>query len=232
MIIHCEYEQGSEAWMRARAEVPTASEFHHLVTPKGKIKNGEAAKTYLAEKLAQKWLGGPLQGGGSWATEQGTIREQDAIPGYTFDTGVVVERVAFVTTDDGRVGCSPDGLIGETSGIEVKCPQPQTHVKYLLAGVVPDDYVLQVQGSLWVTQRPTWVFLSFCPKFPSLTLTVEPDLDIQESISEALALFLTKFQSGWERLCELNGGPPPPKPPPATDRPRFTWEQDQNDVPT
>lgn len=231
MIIHREYEQGSEAWLRARSEIPTASEFHNLVTAKGKIKEGEGPKSYLAEKLAQKWLGGPLPGFSSFATEQGNLREDEAIPGYCFEHSVQIDRVALCTSDDGRIGCSPDGLIGEDSGIEVKCPQADTHVKYLLGGRVPDDYVIQVQGALFVTQRPHWVFLSYCPKFPQLVLNVEPGPDLQEMLAEALALFLTKFDSGWQRLCELNGGPPPPKPEASKDRPRFTWEQDQNEVP-
>lgn len=230
MIIHREYEQGSEAWLRARAEIPTASEFSNLVTPKGKLREGEMLKSYLAEKLAQKWLGGPLPGFGSWATEQGTLREDKAIPSYCFEYGVEIDRVAFCTSDDGRVGCSPDGLIGEDSGIEVKCPQPQNHVKYLLAGVVPDDYVIQVQGALFVTGRPNWVFLSYCPKFPALVLTVEPDPEMQEALAGALALFLTKFDSGWQRLIELNGGEPPQKPKPSTERPRFSWEPQSEEL--
>ena len=234
MKIHREYEQGSEAWFRARAEIPTASEFSNLVTPKGKIKEGQGPASYLAEKLAQKWIGGPLPQSSSFAMEQGSIREEKAIPWYSAWFEVAVEKVGFCTSDDDLVGCSPDGLIGEDGGIEVKCPQAQTHVKYLLEGVVPDDYVIQVQGALFVTQRPKWVFLSFCPKFPALVLEVTPDPDLQDAIAGALATFLTRLDSGWKRLCEINGGPPPPKPAPATDRPKFSWEQqtDENDVPT
>lgn len=224
MIIHREYDQGSEAWFRARAEIPTASEFHNLVTPKGKVREGQMVQSYLAEKLAQKWLGSPLPGFGSWSTDQGKIREEEAIPWYAFELGIQVERVAFCTTDDGRIGCSPDGLIGENQGIEVKCPAPDTHVKYLLQNNVPDDYVAQVQGALFVTARPSWVFMSYCPKFPAFIVTVEPEPDIQEALAEALALFLTKFESGWDRLCELNGGYPPERPQPSTERPRFSWE--------
>jgi hypothetical protein len=230
VIIHREYEQGSEAWLRARAEIPTASEFSNLVTSKGKLREGEMVKSYLAEKLAQKWLGGPLPGFSSWATEQGSIREGEAIPWFCFEHNVQIDLVAFCTSDDGRVGCSPDGLIGEYNGIEVKCPQPQTHVKYLLAGVIPDDYVLQVQGSLFVTGRPTWTFLSYCPKFPALVLFAKPDPEIQDTIAEALALFLTKFDAGWERLVEMNGGEPAPKPAAATERPRFSWEPQSEEL--
>lgn len=232
MIVHTEYEQGSEAWLRARAAIPTASELHNLVTPKGKVKTGDGPKSYLATKLAERWLGGPLPGFSTWATEQGSLREAEAIPWYSFETGIAVQRVGLCTTDDGLVGCSPDGLIGEDNGLELKCPEPKNHVKYLLEGVVPDDYIVQVQAALWVTQRPRWTFLSYCPKFPALIVSVEPDEVIQQAITDALARFLAYLEDGWQALCNLNGGPPPPKPPPTTDRPKFSWECDQNDVPT
>lgn len=233
MIVHREYEQGSEAWLRARSEIPTASEFGNLITPKGEIRKGQMPQSYLAEKLAQKWLGGPLPGFGSWATEQGGIREGEAIPWFCFEHSVQIDRVALCTSDDGRVGCSPDGLIGDDGGIEVKCPGAAVHVKYLLSGTIPDDYIPQVQGSLFVTGRPQWTFLSYFPKFPALVLQVEPDAEFQEHLAEALALFLAKFESGWQRLCDLNGGPPPEKPRADTERPRFSWEQqtDTEDVP-
>jgi Na+/alanine symporter len=59
MKIH-EAGQGSVEWMQARSGIPTASEFDALVTPKWKVKTGDGPKTYLAKKLAEWWLGGPL----------------------------------------------------------------------------------------------------------------------------------------------------------------------------
>lgn len=208
MKIITDFEQGSLAWMTARASVPTASEFKNLVTPLWAISTGEMPRTYLCEKLAEWWIGGPLQGFSVFSTEQGKILEEEARPGYEFDTGETVQKVAFCTTDDGRVGCSPDGLIGDDGGIEIKCPQIQTHVKYLLDGILPKDYAAQVQGSLYVTGRKWWKFLSYCRKMPSLILTVTPDQKAQAAIQEALELFLSKFEIAKARLIELNGGPP------------------------
>lgn len=208
MKIHTDFEQGSLAWMQARAGVPTASEFGQLVTPKFEVRKGGMPDTYLAEKVAEWWLNGPLAGFNAFATEQGHLLEEEAKPGYTLETGDEVQKVAFCTTDDGRVGCSPDGLIGDDGGVEIKSPQISNHVKYLLAGKVPDDYVAQVQGSLFVTGRKWWRFFSYCRKMPSLILTVEPDPVAQGAITDALAKFLARFESAKARLIELNGGPP------------------------
>lgn len=208
MIIHREFEQQSLEWMLARSAIPTASEFDCLLTPEFAIRKGEMPKSYLAKKLAEKWQGGPLASFNAFDMEQGSILENEAIPWYELETGTTVERVGFITTDDGRVGCSPDGLLGNASGIEVKCPAAHTQTAYLIAGVLPKDYAAQVHGSIYVTGLTTWRFLSYRRHFPPLLLTVERDDKIILAIREALETFLGQFDNGWNRLCEINNGPP------------------------
>lgn len=212
MKIHKEYAQGSEAWLFARAGIPTASEFDNLVSPvKLEIRTGETPKTYLATKVAERWYG-PLPQPPVFAMEQGNILEERARPWYEFTYGKVTEQVGFITSDDGRIGCSPDGWFGG-SGIEIKCPQIVAHTKYLLAGKLPDDYKLQVQGSMLVTGAPVWTFLSYHNSFPKLVLTIERDEKAIAVLREALDQFLEKLDAAYARLCELNGGPPPKRRP-------------------
>jgi hypothetical protein len=210
MKVH-DVAQRSEAWMNLRSGIPTASEFDNLVTPEGKVRawSTQMPNTYLAKKLAEYWLGGPLLTFNTFDMDAGTILEEEAIPWYEFEFGVTIDRPGFITTDDGLVGCSPDGwLAGEERGLEIKCPAPDTHVKYLLAGECPPDYRAQVQGSMWVTGVKQWTFLSYRRRFPALVLTVERDEAMQAALTDALAAFLAKFEAGKKRLIELNGGPP------------------------
>ncbi len=202
------HKQGSVEWMQARAGIPTASEFDRLVTPEFKIRDGEMPKSYLAGKLAEAWQGAPLLSAVTFDMDMGNILEDEAIPWFELEYGKPVERVGLITTDDGLIGCSPDGLIGDGNGIEIKCPRVETHVRYLLDGKLPKDYGPQVHGAMFVTGRPCWTFLSYRRHFPPLVLTVERDEEIQEKLAEALALFLAKFQTARERLEEINGGPP------------------------
>ncbi len=199
MIIH-DVLQGSPQWLKLRAGIPTASEFHRLVTPKWKIKTGDGPHTFMCEKLAEKWTGMPLpQASGFGALEQGTILEEEALPYFTLTTGREIRRVGFITTDDGRIGCSPDGLL-DGGGIEIKCAQAQTHVSYLLDGVVPDDYLAQVHGAMLVTGADYWEFLSYRRNFPPLHVTVGRDPDIQKVLRAALDLFLENFDKALARL--------------------------------
>ena len=71
--------------------------------------------------------------------EQGQFLEEKAKPAFTIETGIQIENVAFITTDDGLFGCSPDAMIACESGVEIKCPRLETHVGYLLDGVLPSQ---------------------------------------------------------------------------------------------
>jgi hypothetical protein len=216
MIIH-EVEQRSVEWMQLRAGILTASEMNQILTDELEPRTGEMVNTYMARKVAENWFGGVLPGFSNYNTDAGEIIEQEAIPWFAFEYGVEVKKVGFITTDDGKVGCSPDGLL-EIGGIEVKSPQAQNHFKWLLKGKLPGEHAAQVHGSMWVTGATEWKFLSYHRRTPALVLTVERDDAIQARIREAVEMFLDKFDRAKARLIEINGGPPPsqtPRPTPA-----------------
>lgn len=207
MKIH-ECEQGSADWLIARSGIPTASELDRLVDTKFAPRTGETPKSYLAMKLAEAWQHGPILGANSFAMEQGHFIEQDAFNFYQLTFGKRLKKVGFITTDDGRFGCSPDAIIeGEECGLEIKCPSPETHVKYLLKGVVPTDYAPQVHMSLYVTGWKQWEFLSFRRGYPPLRLLVHRDEDIIKKIQSALDYFTEAFDEAMKRLEQINGGP-------------------------
>ncbi len=199
MKIH-NVEQGSGPWLALRLAIPTASEFDNLITPLWKVKTGEGPKTYLYQKICEKFMGAFADGGNSFAMQTGSILEHEALPWFEFTHETRVQRVGFCTTDDGRIGCSPDGLIGDEGGIEIKCPSPQTHLKYWVEGVVPKEHAAQVHGSMYVTGRKWWWFLSYSRQFPAFLIRVERDEKIQAAIGEALDSFLADYDDLHDRL--------------------------------
>lgn len=229
MIIH-DVEQGSLEWLALRAGIPTASEFDALLTPEFKIRTGEGLKTYLAKKVAEAWQGGPLESFDSFAMEQGAILESESRNWFELEYDTAIQKVGFITTQDKRAGCSPDGLLDADCGLELKCPAIHTHVRYLLNGTLPKEYAAQVHGSMFVTGFTKWKFVSYqrhCPKF---VLTIERDETIQERIAAALERFHDAFDKAMERLTAINGGPPrrltrpeytpKPQPNPTRDQPQ------------
>lgn len=155
MIIH-DLEQGSDEWFRLRAGIPTASNFKKLVTSTGKAST--QMKSY-AEELAADLIAGEHVDAfkGNHATERGTMLEPAAIAEYQLITGNNVEHVGFITDDHHWYGCSPDGMIDDAGLAEVKCQLAKNFVstvaRYKATKKPPTDYVAQVQGQLWITER-------------------------------------------------------------------------------
>ncbi len=213
MKIHREIEQKSWAWFTARAGKVTGSELGNLITDKGNIRgwNTEMPNSYLHRKLAEKWRGQALQSfQGNRQTDQGIMFEDRARKHFASFLECDIETVGGLESDDGQLWCSPDGIISETIGLEIKCPNVDTHVGWLLDGPqVPEEHVLQVQFALFLTGWQQWQFLSWVPDMPHLAVTVERASEITSIIRSALDDYQIRFENGWHKLCELNGGPPP-----------------------
>jgi hypothetical protein len=216
-------------WEMARAGLPTASEFGNLITPLFKPRTGEMVESYFAMKLSERWTGTPTPGKKTPEMEFGSILEEKAKPHYTFMFNEEIIPCGFATTDDGRIGCSPDGLIGDKGGIELKCPEAKTHTKYLMAGKLPDDYVLQVYGSMFVTGRAWWKFMSYRRNFPAYVTTIERDEKINAVIEDTILAFCERLDAGFKRLCEMNGGPPFRA---AVPQPQRAFTADDSEIPT
>lgn len=233
MKIHREMIQGGWEWLTSRAGKITGSELGNLITDKGAIRDWKTAmpNSYLCLKLAETWRGTPLESfGGNRQTDQGTLHEDEARKFFGALLDADIETIGGFESDDGKLWCSPDGIIGETQGLEIKCPNANTHVKWLLAGGVPEEHVLQCQFALYVSGWHTWQFLAYCKDMPHLAVPVEPDGELHDTISEAVYEFKLKFDAAWVRLCDMNGGPPPKREPPKEPI-KFTWEQQDDVIP-
>lgn len=192
--------QNTLDWMRLHVGIPTASGFHNLVTPEFKIREGEMPRSYAFLKIAEAWRGQPVIDLSTFAIEQGEILETEAKPFFELETDQKLREVGFITTDDGKAGASPDGLIGDDNGLEIKCPSAQMHVKYLLDGVLPKDYQAQVHGSMFVTGYQRWTFLSYRRGFPAFILEVKRDETIIAKIGEAVNRFHEQLEAAKKKI--------------------------------
>lgn len=195
-----ELEQKTDEWLRMHLGRPTASGFDQIMTPKFEARTGQMPKSYLMEKLAEKAQNLPPPGFSSFYTEQGQMLENDAFMAFSLASERQrLTHCGFVIGDDERCGCSPDGLIGDDDGLEIKCPSPKVHMGYLLGGKLPDDYAPQVHGSLYVTGRKQWNFFSYCRKMKPFHLVVKRDEAIMAKIAECLAKFYADFDAAMQR---------------------------------
>ncbi len=197
-------EQGHIDWFKLRVGKVTASELGNLLTPTFELRKGETPKTYVYSKVAEAYQGRPLISTGSWQTEQGNIREDEAIPWLALEKDWKILPGGFIETDDGRAGCSPDGLVqGKDFGIEVKCPEAVNHVRYLSEGVLPNAYMAQVYGSMFVTGFPRWIFVSYRRGFPALVLELTMNDHFRSRIAAAINQFHGDFDRAMERIANI-----------------------------
>jgi putative phage-type endonuclease len=158
-------EQRSAAWVSARLGMLTASSLGDAFAT---TKSGfSASRRNLKLRIVLERLTGKSQESGytNAAMERGILLEPEARAAYEAESGLLVDTVGFIVHDELMTGASPDGLIGEDGGIEIKCPGAAAHLDYL-RGEIPNDYKLQVIHSLWLTGRQWWDLTYYNPDFP------------------------------------------------------------------
>ena len=176
--------QGTPEWLAERAGKVTAS----MVSAVLAKPETAGYRDYQAQLVAEILTGKPQ--GSDYTNAHmafGTEMEPLARSAYEAETGFSVNEVGFCQHPTiERAGASPDGLVGNSGLVEIKCPKVATHLAYLIAGVVPVGYKNQMMFQLAVTGRDWCDFVSFRPDLP-----------------EHLQLFIVRFKRDPARILEL-----------------------------
>lgn len=186
--------QGSDEWHAARCGLLTASEMKLVLTPTLKIANNDKVRQHAWELAAQRitkyveptYIGDAMLRG----------HEDEILARALYSEKIApVEETGFVTNDKWgfTLGASPDGLVGDDGGIEAKSRiqkyQIQTIVEYYRDGTIPQDFMLQIQTTMLVLERPWWDLVSYSGGLPMLPMRVKKDTEIQEAILDASSAF-------------------------------------------
>jgi len=193
-------QQGSAQWFLDRCGKATASRFRDVVA---KLQNGAPAKArtdYMWELVIERITGEPSDHYTNAAMLWGMENEIGARMAYEAHSGHMVEAAGLVIHPAiPNCGGSPDGLIGDDGGLEIKCPfNSAIHLCTVLEGM-PEDHVFQVQGNMAVTGRAWWDFVSFDPRLPDgLSLYVQRikrDDDMCRLIEDEVRSFLAEVDA-------------------------------------
>lgn len=167
---------GTEEWKNARRGLVTASRFGDVMTdPRSKAAKeagelSDTAKSYLMELVASTITGIDRVGGKSAAMERGVDMEADAIDAYAAMKFCTVETGRLLIWPKFGIAATPDGFVEDDEEgpgiIEVKCPESKRHLETWFTREVPEDYIEQVQGQLWVSDRQWCDFISYDDRFP------------------------------------------------------------------
>ena len=198
-MIVLDHEQGSPEWIAARLGIPTSSCFARIITPKT-LKLSSSADGYMCELLAEWMLGASLDPYVSEWMERGKELEEQAFAYYAFARDAEPSKVGVILSDDAWVGCSPDALVGEDGGLEIKCPAPAKHVANMLD--MTTHYMTQVQGGMWLTGRKWWDMMSYHPELPTAIVRIERDEEYIGALASAVGSFLTRLHDAQCALIE------------------------------
>lgn len=186
--------QGSPEWHALRCGKVTASRVADVIaqTSKGW---GASRANYAAELIAERLTGAAAEGFTNAAMQWGTDQEPNARMAYEFMHDVTVEQIAFVVHPSiPDAGASPDGLVGESGLVEIKCPNTATHIDTLIKQTIPSKYITQMMWQMACTGRKWCDFVSYDPRLPeSMQLfvkRVERDNSTIENLEREVVAFL------------------------------------------
>ncbi|WP_435582878.1 lambda exonuclease family protein [Amycolatopsis thermoflava] len=122
-----------------------------------------------------------------------------------------VREIGFLLREEAtwKLGYSPDGLVGDDGLIEIKAPRAKTHLRTILSGEVPDQYMAQCQAGLLVSGREWLDFISFSGGMPMWHTRVLPDPAWQEAIVAAVEQFEATAAEMVEEYQAKTAGLPP-----------------------
>jgi len=192
----CLMEQRSPEWFASRLGKVTAS---MVTTVASKT---IARKKYLNQLITERLTGNVVPVYVNQAMQHGMDYEDEARNLYINKVGLLkdvdVTEEGFVdhpTID--MAGASPDGLVGDTGLIEIKCPQLLTHTETLATHDINIKYQHQIQWQLACMPERQWCdFVSYHPDFPDehklLVLRVDRDDELIARLETEVEKFLTE----------------------------------------
>ena len=125
---------------------------------------GKGLDTYIIETMSEYFSSGEKERFSNQHTDRGNELEAQARAIYELETGSKVEQVGLVEYND-YVVCSPDGLVGEDGGIEIKCVDDKSYLKLLLDGETDTSYIWQIQMNMLITERKWFDLVIYNPNF-------------------------------------------------------------------
>lgn len=151
-----------EEWLEFRRGKITGSRLNDIV-----VKRGTGKKIGYYELIAEKL--GAKESDGENAMDRGHRLEEEAIEKFVTDTKkeVLVGNILWMREDDNNIAVSPDGTIGETEAVEVKCLSSARHVEALVTQEVPGEYEFQALQYFIVNEKLETLYLIFYdPRLP------------------------------------------------------------------
>ena len=160
-------EQRSPEWIVRRLGFCGCSRLGDVLATGRSGAPSATRKNYMHELLCERLTGIHNESYTSKEMLWGVDNEPIARSCYEATRGVMVqEKGGMEHPDIPWWWGSPDGLIAEDGGIEIKCPNTSTHLETVMYGKIKTDYIYQMAGYVEIFKRDWWDFVSFDPRLP------------------------------------------------------------------
>ena len=160
-------DQKTEEWFSARLGKVTASKASDVMA---RTKSGYSTSrdNYMMELLCQRLTGKREESFTNAAMQRGTDLEPVARGCYEALEGVMVVECGLIDHKS-IVGfaASPDGLIGNKGGLEIKCPNTKQHVDFIRSNKPDNKYQCQMLAQMSCGGLDWVDFVSFDDRMPS-----------------------------------------------------------------
>lgn len=159
--------QGTPEWFDVRRGKITASRVKDVVTVLKSGGESASRADYKMQLALERMTGQTAESFCSKDMIWGTETEPLARLAYCVHTGLDVEEVGFIDHPDVlRSGASPDGLVGGSGLVEIKCPKTTTFVEWAVGGKVPTSHLDQMHWQIDCAGSDWCDFVAYDPRMP------------------------------------------------------------------
>lgn len=200
-----------QAWRAQRCGYLTASVAEEVCK---RLKNGKPAASYedrMAKVICERLTGLPVNTYTTPAMEWGKAHEEEAAEAYEGASGLVAlgDGETFIPHPEVPwLGASPDRFVGDDGLVEIKCPETLTHIQRVMSGVIPAQYIRQMQVQCLCTGAKWVDFVDFDPrlvgtKYTHLALWVKRYVPTELELTQTLKLCREFLDDAARRMDQI-----------------------------
>ena len=181
-------EQRSEAWLKLRGNMLTASDAASAIG----TNSYQTPDDLLLKKcgLGEKFTGNE-------ATEWGTKMEPVAIEMFEEQSGEKVNELGLIPhPEHSSLGGSPEGLTDSNCLVEIKCPMRRK----IIPGQVPLHYQAQIQLCMEIMDVESCFFVQYAPIEISWPNEAVFDVTVVPRDREWFAKYLPVMKAFWDKV--------------------------------
>jgi len=167
-----------QKWLNARIGKITGTRLKDLIVLRGNTPK-KGFYELISERLA-------IPADNENPMDRGARLEEDALARFAKETKKKVDGslIMWISEENESMAISPDGVIGKTEAVEIKCLNSATHIEAYLTQKLPSEYQMQIYQYFIINDKlKTLYFAFYDPRMPAkdfFYLTIKREEVIEE----------------------------------------------------